>query len=416
MYDEPFANPSAIPTFLVSQLARQHVTVSLSGDGGDEIFGGYNRYTWVERIWRRMGKIPAPLRGILSKGMTRGARPFSLLAGKLGYPNPADKVHKLAEALGAASPADIYLGLVSFWRQPAEVVLNAREPHTLPTDPRRWPQGLSLAEQMMFLDTLTYLPDDGLVKVDRASMAASLEVRVPFVDDYRLLEFAWRLPLDMKIRAGQGKWILRQVLYKYVPKEMIERPKMGFGVPIDSWLRGPLREWAEDLLSEDRLRREGFFHPKPIREKWAEHLSGKRNWQYHLWDILMFQAWLDEWGSMKIILFANTDWYLYNFRLELAKALRARGDDVVFLSPPGDYAQKITRTRLSLARFPLFAARHEPVGRTRYHFAALGALQARKTRPGSSLHHQMRVIRLNCRPPGQDSAHHQRHHRSGLCL
>lgn len=297
MYDEPFANPSAIPTFLVSQLARQHVTVSLSGDGGDEIFGGYNRYTWVERIWRRMGKIPAPLRGILSKGMTRGTRPFSLLAATLGYPNPADKVHKLTDILSAASPADIYLGLVSFWRQPAEVVLNAQEPHTLPTDLRRWPQGLSLAEQMMFLDTLTYLPDDGLVKVDRASMAASLEVRVPFVDDYRLLEFAWRLPLDMKIRAGQGKWILRQVLYKYVPKEMIERPKMGFGVPIDSWLRGPLREWAEDLLSEERLRREGFFHPEPIREKWSEHLSGKRNWQYYLWDILMYQAWLDEWGQ-----------------------------------------------------------------------------------------------------------------------
>jgi asparagine synthase (glutamine-hydrolysing) len=296
MYDEPFANPSAIPTFLVSQLARQHVTVSLSGDGGDELFGGYNRYTWVERIWRQVGRVPAPLRGILAKGMIHGARPFSLLAAKLGYPNPADKVHKLGDTLQATSPADIYLGLVSFWRQPAEIVLNAREPHTLPTDPRRWPQGLSLAEQMMFLDALTYLPDDGLVKVDRASMAASLEVRVPFVDDHRILEFAWRLPMDYKIRNNQGKWILRQVLYKYVPKEMIERPKMGFGVPIDSWLRGPLREWAEELLSEDRLRREGFFHPEPIREKWSEHLSGKRNWQYHLWDILMFQAWKDKWG------------------------------------------------------------------------------------------------------------------------
>jgi len=295
IYDEPFANPSAIPTFLVSQLARQHVTVSLSGDGGDEVFGGYNRYTWVERIWRKLGTMPAPLRGILTSGLERGATPLSMLAGKLGYPNPADKVDKLAETLRAASPNQIYLDLISFWKQPAEVVLDALEPTTLLTDPSRWPQGLSLSEQMMFLDALTYLPDDGLVKVDRASMAASLETRVPFVDDYRILEFAWRLPLHMKIRANQGKWILRQVLYKYVPKEMIERPKMGFGVPIDSWLRGPLREWAEDLLSEGRLRREGFFHPEPIREKWAEHLSGKHNWQYYLWDILMFQAWLDEW-------------------------------------------------------------------------------------------------------------------------
>ena len=293
MYDEPFANPSAIPTFLVSQLARQHVTVSLSGDGGDELFGGYNRYTWVERIWRRMGKVPSPIRGILANGVDQHAPTLSLLAGKLGYPNPADKVHKLAGTLRAASPAQIYLDLVSFWKQPAGIVIRAQEPHTTLTDPGSWPEALSLAEQMMLLDTLTYLPDDGLVKVDRASMAASLEVRVPFVDDYRLLEFAWRLPLDMKIRAGQGKWILRQVLYKYVPQAMIERPKMGFGVPIDSWLRGPLRGWAEELISEDRLRREGFFQPGPIRKKWQEHLTGKRNWQYHLWGILMFQAWLE---------------------------------------------------------------------------------------------------------------------------
>ncbi|MCG2787993.1 MAG: asparagine synthase (glutamine-hydrolyzing) [Anaerolineae bacterium] len=293
MYDEPFANPSAIPTFLVSQLARRHVTVSLSGDGGDELFGGYNRYTWVERIWRRIGKVPAPIRGLLANGIDQRAPTLSLLAGKLGYPNPADKVHKLADTLRAASPAQIYLDLVSFWKQPAGSVIGAQEPHTTLTDPSSWPEALSLAEQMMLLDTLTYLPDDGLVKVDRASMAASLEVRVPFVDDYRLLEFAWRLPLDMKIRAGLGKWILRQVLYKYVPKEMIERPKMGFGVPIDSWLRGPLLEWTEELISEDRLRREGFFQAAPIRQKWQEHLAGKRNWQYHLWGILMFQAWLE---------------------------------------------------------------------------------------------------------------------------
>jgi len=295
IYDEPFADSSQIPTFLVSQAARQHVTVSLSGDGGDEIFGGYNRYTWVEGIWRKVEKIPGPIRSFLADGMNLGATPLSRLASKLGYPNPLDKVTKLADILRADSPAGIYLDLVSLWRQPAELIIDAHEPLTLLTDPARWPQQFSLPEQMMFLDALTYLPDNGLAKMDRASMAASLEVRVPFADDYRILEFAWRLPLAMKIRAGQGKWILRQVLYKYVPKEMIERPKMGFGVPIDSWLRGALREWAEDLLSEGRLRRDGFFHPEPIREKWNEHLSGKRNWQYYLWDILMFQAWLDEW-------------------------------------------------------------------------------------------------------------------------
>jgi asparagine synthase (glutamine-hydrolysing) len=295
IYDEPFANPSGIPTFLVSQLARQQVIVSLSGDGGDEVFGGYNRHTWVGRIWHKLKKIPVPARRILAHGIGLGTLPFSLLAAKLGYPNPRDKVQKLKYLLRTASPDEIYINLISFWEQPDQIVIGGQEPLTALTDPAGWPQGLTLAEQMMALDAITYLPDDGLVKVDRASMAANLEVRVPFVDDYRIFEFAWRLPLDMKIRANQGKWILRQVLYKSVPKAMIERPKMGFGVPIDSWLRGPLREWAEDLLSENRLRREGFFHPAPIREKWVEHLSGKRNWQYHLWDILMFEAWLDEW-------------------------------------------------------------------------------------------------------------------------
>lgn len=296
MYDEPFANSSQIPTFLVSRLARQHVTVSLSGDGGDEMFGGYNRYAWVEQIWRKLGWLPAPARSLMAKGLDAAAsRGLSNFVGKIGFPNPADKIHKLAGALRATSPDEIYLDLVSFWKQPVEIVRNAREPLTPLTDQRFWQDSFSLAEQMMALDAITYLPDDGLVKVDRASMAASLEVRVPFVDDHRILEFAWRLPLDYKIRAGQGKWILRQVLYRHVPKQLIERQKMGFGVPIDSWLRGPLREWAEDLLGEDRLRREGFFHPAPIRQKWHEHLSGRHNWQHELWGVLMFEAWLDEW-------------------------------------------------------------------------------------------------------------------------
>jgi asparagine synthase (glutamine-hydrolysing) len=182
---------------------------------------------------------------------------------------------------------------MSHWANPGDIVLQGDEP------PNYFNSGESAAgisgyfESMMLSDTLNYLPDDILVKVDRAAMGVSLETRVPLLD-HRVVEFAWRLPLHMKVRNGQGKWVLRQVLDKYVPRELIERPKMGFGVPIDSWLRGPLRDWAESLLDESRLRSEGFFNPGPIRKKWAEHLSGQRNWQYHLWDVLMFQAWLEE--------------------------------------------------------------------------------------------------------------------------
>jgi asparagine synthase (glutamine-hydrolysing) len=210
------------------------------------------------------------------------------------YPNPGDKIHKLAEILGAPHPATIYVDLVSHWKRPEEIVMEGKEPPTAVTDPAQWLESSNLAEQMMALDLVTYLPDDILAKVDRASMGVSLEARVPYLDDHEVVEFAWRLPLSMKIRQGQGKWILRQVLYKHVPPGLIERPKMGFGVPIDSWLRGPLREWGEELLDEARLRREGFFAPAPIRQKWREHLNGRRNWQYYLWDILMFQAWLAE--------------------------------------------------------------------------------------------------------------------------
>jgi asparagine synthase (glutamine-hydrolysing) len=187
----------------------------------------------------------------------------------------------------------MYLYLVSLWQHPGSIVVGGSEPPTILTDPGRWADLADFTQRMMYLDTVTYLPDDILVKVDRASMGVSLEGRVPFLD-HRLVEFAWRVPLRMKIRDGKGKWLLRQVLDKYVPKELVERPKMGFGVPIDAWLRNPLREWAEALLDEKRLRREGFFDPHPIRKKWAEHLSGKRTWQYPLWDVLMFQAWLEE--------------------------------------------------------------------------------------------------------------------------
>ena len=200
-------------------------------------------------------------------------------------------MHKLAEVLGVPGPEALYHGLVSHWTDPAAVVLSAQEPATFLTDRSRWADLPDFTQRMMFLDTVSYLPDDILVKLDRASMAVSLESRVPLLD-HRVVEFAWRLPLGLKMHGRIGKWLLRQVLYQYMPKRLVDRPKMGFGVPLDSWLRGPLRPWAEALLSESRLRSEGFFDPIPIREKWAQHLSGRRNWQYHLWDVLMFQAWL----------------------------------------------------------------------------------------------------------------------------
>jgi asparagine synthase (glutamine-hydrolysing) len=211
-----------------------------------------------------------------------------------GYPNPGDKIHKLSEILAIPSPEAIYLDLVSHWKEPTQVAIGSKEPLTPVTDSTQWMNTPTFQERMMSLDLITYLPDDILAKVDRASMGVSLEARMPYLDDHEVVEFAWRLPLGMKIRARQGKWILRRVLYRHVPREMIERPKMGFGMPIDSWLRGPLKDWAEDLLNENRLRKEGHFDPAPIRLKWQEHLSGKRNWQYYLWDILMFQAWLAE--------------------------------------------------------------------------------------------------------------------------
>ena len=301
LYDEPFADSSQIPTFLVAQLARQHVTVSLSGDGGDELFGGYNRYFWASRIWRGLGSAPHALRAGVARAMA-GLSPAAwnrlfaavgfALPARFRYANPGDKLHKLAEMLAARSPEEVYLYLVSQWKQPADLVPGAAELPTVLTDRQRWAPLERFESRMMYLDQMSYLPDDILVKVDRAAMGVSLETRVPMLD-HRLVEFAWSLPMRMKIRNGQGKWLLRQLLYRYVPKELIERPKMGFGVPIDAWLRGPLREWAEALLSAERLQQEGYFNPEPIREKWREHLSGRRNWAYYIWTILMFQAWLE---------------------------------------------------------------------------------------------------------------------------
>lgn len=301
IYDEPFSDSSQIPTWLVSRLAREQVTVSLSGDGGDELFGGYNRHSVGQDVWRKTSGLPHPIRGGMARMMTaippeRWNSVFGtlspLLPGKLRFNNPGDKLHKLASVLRSDNPESLYLGLVSHWNDPAAIVLSGREPATQLTGQGVWPNLPDTAQYMMLMDTMSYLPDDILTKVDRAAMSVSLETRVPFLD-HRLVEFAWRLPLDMKIRNGVGKHVLRQVLYRYVPRELIERPKMGFGIPLDSWLREPLREWAETLLDAGRLDREGFFEPWRVRQKWEEHLSGRRNWAYHIWDVLMFQAWLE---------------------------------------------------------------------------------------------------------------------------
>jgi asparagine synthase (glutamine-hydrolysing) len=302
LYCEPFADASQIPTFLVCQLARQHVTVALSGDGGDELFGGYNRYVQGNRLWSKISCLPLWLRNCMAQGIqavpphlwNRMLAPVqSVLPHRLKFSNIGDKLHKGSCVLTAKSLTEVYRGLTSHWISPESLVLGAHEPTTALTDMVRQPQTDNAIHQMMALDLVSYLPDDILTKVDRAAMAVSLETRVPILD-HRIVEFAWKLPLSLKINDGVGKWPLRQILYKYVPRKLIERPKMGFGVPIEHWLRGALREWAEDLLDAPRLRREGFFNPEPIRQKWQEHLSGRRNWQYLLWDVLMFQAWLAE--------------------------------------------------------------------------------------------------------------------------
>lgn len=302
IYDEPFADSSQIPTALVCALTRQHVTVCLSGDAGDELFAGYNRYFWATSLWRSLGGVPPGLRRALAGGLSAvpagawngvfGAL-SPLLPARLRVSNPGDKLHKLAEVMGAASPEALYRELVSQWRGRLPL-RGVAEPLTLVADPGHWPVLPSFAERMMAVDTLTYLPDDILVKVDRAAMAASLETRVPFLDA-RVIDFAWRLPFRQKVRDGQGKWLLRQLLYRHVPRELVERPKQGFGVPIEHWLRGPLREWAENLLSPAALAADGLLDPVAIRAMWQRHLSG-RNVQYALWNVLMYQAWRKRWG------------------------------------------------------------------------------------------------------------------------
>jgi asparagine synthase (glutamine-hydrolysing) len=273
--------------------------VSLSGDAGDELFCGYNRYIYANNVGKRLQKLPIPLRKcaaqlikLLPPQVWDSVADTLNVGGLTNLKQIGEKLHKGAYLLNGSTD-DLYYSLVSHWTDPTSVVINGAEPPTLLTGNAPDLQGLDPIQRMMVLDMLTYLADDILVKVDRAAMGVSLETRVPFLD-HRVVEFAWQLPQSLKLRDGKSKWALRQVLYRHVPQELIERPKMGFGIPLHQWLRGPLRDWAEALLDETRLKHEGYFQPAPIREKWTQHLSGKRNWDFYLWDVLMFQAWLEE--------------------------------------------------------------------------------------------------------------------------
>jgi asparagine synthase (glutamine-hydrolysing) len=302
MFDEPFADSSQIPTYLVSQLAKRHVDVALTGDGGDELFGGYNRHIWIKSIWSKTRYLPLFVRrliyfAITSLSPTSWNKFFDMCS--VVFPHryrvsqPGEKMYKLAKVILDKTPVEMYRDLVSHWNTPESIVLGSNEPKTKLLDFSELPNLYDIEQRMMFLDTISYMPDDILTKVDRAAMAVSLETRIPMLDQ-RVVEFAWSLPLDYKIRNGQGKWILRELLNKYVPQELVERPKMGFGVPLHNWLRGPLLDWSQNLLNPTKLRNQGYFNTEAVLQKWNEHLSGKRDWQHHLWDILMFQAWLEE--------------------------------------------------------------------------------------------------------------------------
>ncbi len=298
-YDEPFADSSQIPTYLVSAMTRKYVTVALSGDGGDELFAGYNRYQLTQRFWRSLSLMPRAVRRGAAAAITavrpdRWTQMLAALPSRLRPPQAGDKVHKAASVLRLDSADAVYRRLVSHW-EPSEIMPQAREPNSILDDPTLAKDFPDLLPRMQFLDLVTYLPDDILTKVDRASMAVALEARVPLID-HRVVEFAWRLPENVKVRNGTSKWILRQVLYRHVPPELIERPKMGFGIPLGEWLRGPLRDWAETLLGEQRLREAGLLDTAMVRRYWQDHLDGRRNWQYLLWDVLMLEAWRERWA------------------------------------------------------------------------------------------------------------------------
>lgn len=295
-YSEPFADASQLPTILVSRLAREDVTVALSGDGGDELFGGYNRYVWAEFFWDRSSRLPGWIRKALSRMLlTTSPLMWDIILGRLtDVHQPGEKLHKVAALLVAENPREAYERLVGFWAKSNPVLHASLAEAASPELEDLWRAGHSLTQSLMLADTMTYLPDDILVKVDRAAMGFSLETRAPFLD-HRLFEFLWSLPMPFRIRRGSSKRILREILYQYVPQKLIDRPKAGFALPLGDWLRGPLRDWAENLLNSSRLRQDGFFDPAMVRRAYDEHLSGSKNRQYDLWSILMFQAWKEVW-------------------------------------------------------------------------------------------------------------------------
>jgi asparagine synthase (glutamine-hydrolysing) len=299
IWDEPFADVSQIPTYLVSRVARQDVTVSLSGDGGDELFAGYNRHAWLDRLWGRASIVPPAARR--SAGAALGRVPPAAIERAAGalptrwqLRNPSTKVAKLARVLSASDPEDAYRALTTHWEDAPSLVLGNDQGDEVDHRVASPVLGGSITEQMLWSDLAGYLPDDILVKLDRAAMAVSLETRAPFLDR-GILDLAWRLPLNAKLRGGQSKWVLRQVLERHVPAALVERPKMGFGLPIGPWLRSTLAPWAEDLLSERRLRDQGLLDPVPIRRAWDLHRSGRRDMGYELWDVLVLQSWLNRW-------------------------------------------------------------------------------------------------------------------------
>jgi asparagine synthase (glutamine-hydrolysing) len=297
LYDEPFADSSQIPTFLLAQMTRRHVTVALSGDGGDEGFAGYNRYAWADRLWRHAGGLPAGLRHALGWLVELpGPGPYDALAGLVAAARPGEKAMKVAALLRADGPDDAYRRLASLWQGPDRLVRGGAERPGPANDPTLEADLPDFVARMQFLDYATYLHDDVLTKVDRASMAVGLEARVPLLDT-RVVRFAWSLPPALKLRGTTGKWLLRQVLARYVPPALTERPKMGFAMPVGNWLRGPLREWAEDLLSPAELAVDGAIDPGPVRATWAAHLAGRRDYSQRLWAILMFQAWQRRWKA-----------------------------------------------------------------------------------------------------------------------
>jgi len=301
IYDEPFADSSQIPTYLVSKLARQQVTVSLSGDGGDELFAGYLRYQWAEQIWRYLSPLPTSLKQGISAAIS--SLPVSswdaivgvlnrISQGRLNFHNPGDKIQKLARVLTLNTREELYARLLTHWEDPLALVKGSHAQKHIMLDKSLWPASGSYLDLMMFLDMSSYLPDEILVKLDRASMAVSLEAREPLLD-HKLIEFCWKLPNKWKTGAAGSKKLLREVLYKYVPKQLVDRPKVGFGVPIESWLRGPLRDWAEHLLDRQKMESQGYLNSEMVHKLWSQHLEGKRNWHYYLWDVLMFQSWLE---------------------------------------------------------------------------------------------------------------------------